>query len=216
MFITGKVYDEDIYDAALVLNRVGKKRHLGVARWDNLLDVYAASGTVTVPVEIGAQIMAEPFYFLYEKIDTQEMLFIRPLKGEQWSIGDVYGFLGLSDFEDFKIGMPIITVEGAADLHTVKQYYKYCLSTNGAKMSVKQQYILSNLTKDVWLGYDNDEAGNTAYSNAKRALLRWGVQSRRLTPLDQYKDWGKMGESEWGRKMLERMMKRFINQYEKK
>jgi len=190
---------------------VAKKRHLGVIRWDQLLDVYAASGTVTIPVEIGVQVMAEPFYFLFEKVGNNEMLFIRPLKGEQWSIGDAYGFLGFSDFTGFKIGMPVITVEGAADLYTLKRYYRYVLSTNGAKMSVKQQYFLSNITKDVWLGYDNDEAGYTAYLQAKRALVRWGVSSKRLMPLDQYKDWGGMGESEWGRKMLSRMMIKFNN-----
>jgi hypothetical protein len=161
-------------------------------------------------VKIGGRLFREPFYFLVEKIGDKERMQIKPVKGDPWSIGDVYGFFGLYDFADYTYNMPILVVEGISDWAVVKQYYKYTLTSLSAWLSHRQAFFLSGLTDILYLGYDLDETGNENSNRNMETLTRFGLRVGKCVP--SQKDWGALYEDTFGRKLLAGQMEDFLRQ----
>ena len=202
-----------IQDALSTLQEVGSRRKLGIERWDNVLDMYPFSGTVVLPVKIAGRVFREPFYFVVEKVNNHESLRIKPVKGDQWSIGDVYGFFGLYDFGDFTFDMPILVVEGISDWAVCKKYYKYVVSSLSAWVGYRQAFFLSNISSSIFLGYDNDETGSENRKRNAKLLTKLGCSVMHQIPPQG--DWGKLVESDFGRMLLDKSMGNFIEKVNK-
>jgi hypothetical protein len=202
--------NKDIREAVNVLKEVGSRRKLGIRRWDNVLDMYPFSGTVVIPVKIGTRVFREPFYFVIEKVNDKESLRIKPVKGDQWSMGDCYGFFGLHAFDDYVLDMPILVVEGLSDWVACRKYYKYVLASLSAWVGYRQAFFLNGLSGNIFLGYDQDKTGATNKERNKELLNRLGSKVGIIHPAQ--KDWGKMFEDEFGSIMLERTMNKFVEQ----
>lgn len=203
-----EVKNDTIRNSLQVLTQVAKKRPLGLKRWDNILKIYEMSGTVTIPVKLDYMTFSEPFYFVFEKLDDKELLYVKPLKGEPWVEGSVYGFFGLSKMENYS-GEPIVCVEGIADWGVWKSYYDYVLCMLGAKLTALQLYMLSRMTDAVWRAYDDDRAGNNISDKSKDRLQLLGLDSFRVKPTK--KDWGAMYEDGFHRKHLDRLMQNTVS-----
>lgn len=182
------------------LNQLSGKDSLGISRWDYVLNSYKYSGTVKLPVRINGIGFSTPFYFIIEKLQAEEMIFIRPIEGEPYRIGDVYGFFGLSTFKGYKKEYPIILVEGIADWAAIKNHYKYVLAVLTSTVSTKQLFFLSNLTSFVVKGFDADAAGLEGAERSESKFKRVGLNSMNL--ICPEKDWGKMLESSYGLEAL--------------
>jgi len=200
--------NEDIREALETLQQVGSRRKLGIPRWDNVLDMYPFSGTVVVPVKLGSRVFREPFYFVVEKVNGHESLRVKPVNGDQWSLGEVYGFFGLHAFGDFVYEMPILIVEGISDWAVCKKYYKYVLASLSAWVGYRQAFFLSGISTNIFLGYDNDETGSTNRNTNKELLNKLGCTVAYHIP--SQKDWGKLFENEFGRVLLDKTMTNFI------
>jgi hypothetical protein len=200
--------NKDIREAVTVIRDVASRRKLGIPRWDNVLDMYPYSGTVVIPVKIGARVFKEPFYFVIEKVNDRESLRIKPVKGDQWSLGDVYGFFGLYDFFDYTLDMPILVVEGLSDWAAVKPYYKYTLSSLSAWVGYRQCFFISGISSNIFLGYDLDETGDKNKNRNSETLNKMGANVGFLQP--PQKDWGHMFESDFGKMLLEKTMLGFM------
>ena len=200
-----------VREAVETISKVASKRHLGIKRWDNVLDTYKFSGSVVIPIKLGTsmRVFRDPFYFIIEKVNDQESVRIKPVEGDQWSIGDVYGFFGLHDFADYKLDMPIFVVEGLSDWAAVKKYYKYTLASLSAWLTARQLYFLSEMSKVVFIGWDLDSTGNENAKISMKKLESLGGIITRYTPAE--KDWGKMIESDFGKELLHRQMIKFID-----
>lgn len=190
---TGVFQNELVRDSIEAINRVGSRKKLGLKRWDNILDVYPFSGTVRVPIKVGYRVFEIPFYFIIEKVNDKESLRVKPIEGDQYQIGDVYGFFGLSGFESYRYGMPIMLTEGTSDWGFCKTRYIYTLTTLTAGVSYKQAFFLSNLTNFVVLGYDNDETG--VKDKSAKLLRSLGVKVLEIHP--PRKDWGAAFDSDY-------------------
>lgn len=200
--------NEDIREALLILQEVGSRRKLGISRWDNVLDTYPFSGTVVLPVKIGNRVFRDPFYFVVEKVNNRESLRIKPVKGDQWSLGEVYGFFGLYDFGDFVYDMPILVVEGISDWAVCKPYYKYTVAALSAWVGYRQAFFLSSISKNIFLGYDNDETGSTNSVRTMDLLKKFGCFPHKNIPAK--KDWGSMFEDPFGKKLVGLAMNNFL------
>lgn len=187
-------------ESLLDINQLSGKDSLGIPRWDFVVNSYRYSGTVKLPVRVNNVVFHTPFYFVIEKLQIEEMIYIRPIEGEPYRLGDVYGFFGLSTFHGYKKDYPIILVEGIADWAAVKNYYKYVLAVLTSNVSTKQLFFLSNLTDFVVNGFDADAAGVKGAETSESKFKRVGLRSMNLLCPD--KDWGKMQESSFGRESL--------------
>lgn len=78
--------------------------------------------------------------------------------------GNFYGLGQLSI--SFKYGDPIILVEGLMDCDVIKQYYPNTMAVLTSGLTKNQTAVLTRLTNNVILMFDNDEAGErgTKYS----------------------------------------------------
>lgn len=199
-----------IIEALGKIEQLGSRNKFGIKRWDNVLDTYPFSGTVVMPVKLGFRLFRDPFYFAIEKVNDKESIRVKPVKGDQWSMGDVYGFFGLHDFKDYVYGMPILIVEGYSDWAVWKKYYRYVLAAGSAWISRRQAYFLSGLTNNAFIGFDLDETGDTNKVKVKKMLnSEFGMNVAFVVP--PKKDWGSMFEDEWACGMLEQIGVQFID-----
>lgn len=202
-----------LYDDVL---SIGSKSHLGVKRWDVVLDDIEESGSCCLPVKIGGKVFDKPFYYVYEKLNDQEAMHIRFEDGsEPFRSDDVYGFYGLSKFVDYSFGQPIFLVEGITDWLAVKSIYPFVLATLTAGISPYQYFMLKHLTGDVILGFDKDIAGNAAFNRVVKKYRK--LEFTFLMPT--MKDYGIMMESEFGMEMLKQAggrLKIIIDRWNKK
>ena len=201
--------DERILEGLTSIAKVAVDRPLGIKRWDLVLATYKASGSVVIPVQVATRVMRDPFYYVHEAINDQGFLFVKPVIGDPYSLGSVYGFFGLSDFKGYKKGTPIVVVEGIADWAVVKQYYQYVLCALTANLTARQLFFLSGLTDKVYLGFDCDSAGVQADRRADVRLGKLGVSVDMLVPFE--KDWGKVWEDSYSRERLDGFMDGFLN-----
>ena len=109
--------------------------------------------------------------------------------------------------------MPILIVEGPSDWGACRNYYKYVLASNSAWIGYRQAYFLSNLSKNIFLGWDADETGSKNRQRAKDILEQFGCNVGFVSP--SKKDWGIMYESEYGRELLDRTMNGFLEMVNK-
>ena len=189
---------------------VGSKGSLGVQRWDVAVSEIETAGVVKIPCDFGKFKFPGKFYYVYEEFGNKKMIFIRMFKGgEPFRLGDVHGFFGLSKFQGFKRGFPVMVVEGIADWVALRSIYPYVLCCFTAGVSLKQTYMLRNLTSHVITAFDRDEAGATA---AKRLIRRAekipGLRVSSVQPNGG--DFGDMLESEWGREQLNSSFERIL------
>ncbi len=76
-----------------------------------------------------------------------------------------YGFY---DFYDYKLGDPIILVEGIKDLYAIKYYYKYALAYMTSQLNSKlYDFLRYNVTSKLYMILDNDKAGRRLLWNEK-------------------------------------------------
>lgn len=203
--------NELIRETLETINMVGSRKKLGIPRWDNILDIYPFSGTVGVPIQVGHRVFSVPFYFLLEKINGQESLRVKPLEGDQYSIGAPYGFFGLHAFEDYQYGLPIMLVEGVSDWGVCKKSYKYTLSTLTASVSQRQAFFISNMTNMVILGYDLDDAG----TNDKSAKLLRSLGVKVLEVHPPRKDWGAAFDSDYSMERTQEVLDSVVEKINK-
>ena len=82
--------------------------------------------------------------------------------------GNFYG-LGQLD-KDFKYGDTIILVEGLMDCDVVKQYYNNTMAVLTSGLTKNQVAVLTRLTNNVILMFDNDDAGRKGTKVSEQAL----------------------------------------------
>lgn len=82
--------------------------------------------------------------------------------------GNFYGLGQLS--QDFKYGDPIILVEGLLDCDVIKQYYPNTMAVLTSGLTRNQTAVLTRLTNQVILMFDNDEAGIKGTKLSENAL----------------------------------------------
>jgi len=194
------------------LKALTTSKSLRIKRWDYVLTQHKDSGTVLFPVKVGDYVLRNPFYFVIEQVNEEQMLYIRYAQSsEPFRIGDCYGFFGLSYFNDFKYDSPIILTEGIADWAVLRTCYPYVLCTLTAGVSSRQRFILRNLTNKLILCYDKDVAG----SRAHKSILRDFKEFRSIILSSPKKDFGELSETSWGMKLLE-SVKRQIEAINKK
>jgi hypothetical protein len=199
--------DPRLADPVAVLSELGRRRGLGVPRWDHVLSRAPFSGSVVHPVRMAGREFREPFYFVMEKVGGREALHVRPVRGEPWRVADVHGFYGFHAFGDFVRGMPILVVEGISDWAVCSRHYPYVLASLTAWIGHRQAYLLSGLTRTVYIGYDLDEAGAGNSEKCAGTLRRYGITPGRcLPPRD---DWGAVWEDPFGRQLIDRQLGKF-------
>lgn len=180
-------------------------------RWNQLIKSYPYSGAIKIPIRYGKKEI-HPCYFVYEEYGQQSSLHFKfvddrdPLRE-----GAVYGFFGFSLFKNYKAGKPIFLVEGLTDWFAVKKFvYPYVLATFFAGISQYQRYILRSLTDKLYVGFDQDEAGNTG-SKQLNKFREFKVKQWR--PLKQ--DYGLMLESDYGIEALRSSHALIFDSYKK-
>lgn len=82
--------------------------------------------------------------------------------------GNFYGLGQLKS--DFKYGDPVILVEGLLDCDVIKQYYPNTMAVLTSGLTKNQTAVLTRLTNNVILMFDNDEAGKTGTIMSERAI----------------------------------------------
>lgn len=82
--------------------------------------------------------------------------------------GNFYG-LGQLD-QNFKYGDPIILVEGLMDCDVIKQYYNNTMAVLTSGLTKNQVAVLTRLTNNVILMFDNDEAGYKGTKLSEQAI----------------------------------------------
>ena len=200
-------------DAARIVNDLGRQRSLGLKRWDRVLELVRYSATVSLPVKIGNKLFDTPFYIVFEKLFREEAYWIKPVKGDPYSYMNVMGFFGLSDFTGFKYGMQIVLTEGISDWAVWKKYYKYTLSTLGAKISRRQMWMLKCLTTRVGVAFDPDAAGMNSWRKYGDRLEREGITPELLMPPDG--DWAEYYDDEFTSRTARILLTRYSNRYNK-
>lgn len=187
-----------------VIEPVAHKGHLGLKRWDMFVDYYPHSGIVSLPMKVGYNEFKIPFYFYVEKVFEEEALFIKPVEGEPYRVGLVWNFFGLHNFGSYRMGWPVIIVEGTSDWRALIEHYPYVLASMTAKISLKQLYFLYGLGADVYVGFDLDDAGTQGFKKYSDRCVKLGMTPRTLTcPAG---DWGKMLENGFQKKLLKQLM----------
>lgn len=212
---TSIIKNEEVREALESISKVATRQRLGIKRWDNVIDRYKFSGTVTIPIKLGKRIrsFSDPFYFVFEKVNDHESLRIRTVDGEQWSSGDVYGFFGLHNFGDFTLDKPILIVEGISDWAAVNEYYKYTVASLSAWLGYRQLFFINGLSRLTFIGWDADATGNTNTKKSLTKLEGLGSIVKRFTPAE--KDWGNMIESDFGKTLLHKQMMGFLEMINK-
>jgi hypothetical protein len=192
------------------ISKVSRDTGFDIKRWNNVLIQTANSGTVLLPIVLGGRLFREPLYWVCEKIGPKELLRVKPVKGEQWGIGDCYGFFGLSEFDKYEYGKPIILVEGISDWAVIRLFYPWVLCTLGAHVTLRQAWFLRGLTEDVSIGFDPDEAGVKNSRSAKLTLATYGIRSSELNcPIS---DWGEYMEcGDWEQSLVDRVIESWLN-----
>lgn len=82
--------------------------------------------------------------------------------------GNFYGLGQLS--QSFKYGDPIILVEGLMDCDVIKQYYPNTMAVLTSGLTKNQTAVLTRLTNNVILMFDNDEAGERGTRFSEQAI----------------------------------------------
>lgn len=82
--------------------------------------------------------------------------------------GNFYGLGQLS--QSFKYGDPIILVEGLMDCDVIKQYYLNTMAVLTSGLTKNQTAVLTRLTNNVILMFDNDEAGERGTRLSEQAI----------------------------------------------
>jgi hypothetical protein len=179
--IISSIKDPRIKEAIITIAQIKlfEKDYLGIKRWDNLLKGFHTSGVVKLPVQVFNRVWRTPFYYFIEGLGNQEMMYIKPIKGEPYRQNDVFGFFGMSGFAKYQPEFPIILVEGPADWATIKQVYPFVLCTLTAGVSQRQIYFLNNITHSpVLTMFDNDEPGADAANKFAKETVRYGMKTQ--------------------------------------
>ena len=116
-------------------------------RWDKVLSLTPYSGFCAVPIKLGYKPLVEPFYWVVEVLNDQASIIVKPVKGEPYRIGEVYGFYGFSNFTDFKLGSPIVVVEGMADWAAIRSIYPL-LPYYIHQLVIRQAILLSEINNE--------------------------------------------------------------------
>lgn len=82
--------------------------------------------------------------------------------------GNFYG-IGQLDVS-FKYGDPIILVEGLLDCDVIKQYYNNTMAVLTSGLTKNQVAVITRLTNNVILMFDNDDAGMKGTKSSLRSL----------------------------------------------
>lgn len=197
-----------IKEALQDIVKLSSKDSLNLKRWDKVLEIYPFSGTVKLPVRVNNVPFVNPFHYVVEKQQSEEMLFIKPVTGEPYRLGEVYGFFGFSDFDGYRRNWPIILVEGISDWAAVKTEYKYVLALLTSSVSSKQLFFLSQLTGFVVKAFDMDDAGERGRKIADKKFESVGISSINL--VCPRNDWGKMIEDEYGIDLMNKTFKNLL------
>jgi hypothetical protein len=98
---------------------------------------------------------------------------------------------GLYDFKDFEFGSstPILLTEGVKDALVLKTLYPYTLSLNTAGLTVNSIQVVSSLSNEFILLYDNDKPGREAAERDMSTLKDLNCKVQNIIPV--YKDVGK-------------------------
>lgn len=101
-------------------------------------------------------------------------LTFRTIEGEKdfltWgnNKGNFYGLGQMNP--NFKFGDPIILVEGLMDCDVIKQYYPNTLAVLTSGLTKNQIAVLTRLTNNVILMFDNDDAGFLGTKYSEKAI----------------------------------------------
>ena len=194
--------DRVISESYDTLLREGGKRPLGIKRWDLLISDLENSGSVKIPMAFGNAHVEGSFYYVLEKVGRQRLVFVRPLQGNRLRFGECFGFYGFSHFQGYRLGNPIVVVEGLADWVVVRKIHPFALVSFHVGLSQYQWHIIRNLTRKLILAFDRDEAGSQSLRQVsdRGSLLK--VKTKPLIPV--LKDFGEYAESSDSAYLIER------------
>lgn len=92
--------------------------------------------------------------------------------------------------EPYRPNLPILIVEGLRDCLLLQQIYPYTLAMQTAGIPSQIKMVLSTLTNNLILGFDEDEAGMKAYNSVKYKTS-FNISKLSYHP---YKDGGTLSE----------------------
>lgn len=117
---------------------------------------------------------------------------------------------GLYDFKDFEFGtsQPIILTEGVKDALVLKTIYPYTISLNTAGLTVNSIQVVSSLSNNFILIYDNDKPGKEASQRDIDLLTELGCKAINIIPT--FKDVGKYIDNPLQLKILYSSIKQYL------
>ena len=97
---------------------------------------------------------------------------------------------GLYDFQNYKFESdPVILTEGVKDALVLKTIYPYTISLNTAGLTASSIQVVSSLSNNFILIYDNDDPGKEAMTRDISLLRDLGCRAQSIIPV--FKDVGK-------------------------
>lgn len=191
-------HDRVISEAFEFLQTDGTKQPMNIEHWDQFIQHYKNSGTVRIPVQFGHWKSDSAFYYVLESVGTKRMVFIKQLTSQPTRFGDCYGFFGFHTFRRYKMGRPIMVVEGIVDWWQARRIYPFVLCCFHVGLSQYQWHILRSLTRKIIVGFDKDEAGASGTRSVVLQAEELGIKTKVLTPAHKdFGDYAKDSDSEY-------------------
>jgi hypothetical protein len=131
-------------------------------------------------------------------------LVVRSLKEKRFSVYGSFPFYGFGMLRpDFKYGDRVVLVEGVLDRDSFLPLFPDVLAVLSSSMSLLQASVLSVLTDNVVLMYDNDTAGNAGVERDRRRLQKSFCKVQHLPQPVGVKDAGTLSELHFAGKGFE-------------
>jgi hypothetical protein len=181
-------HDKVIREAIEFLSTDGTKISMGVPHWDHFIAAHERAGSVRIPVQFGHWQSTSAFYYVWEAVGAKRMVYFRQLTDQPARFGDCYGFFGFHSFASFKLGQPIMVVEGIIDWFVAQRIYPFVLAAFHVGLSAYQWHILRSLTRRIIVGFDRDSAGASGSRGVVAQAKELGMKTKVLVPV--HKDFG--------------------------
>jgi len=195
-------HDRVVREAIEFLTADGTKVPMGVSHWDAFIKAHANAGTVRIPVQFGHWQSTSAFYYVLESVGSKRMVYFRQLTDQPARFGDCYGFFGFHDFAGFRLGTPIMIVEGIVDWWQAKRFYPHVLATFHVGLSQYQWHVLYSMTRKLIVGFDRDSAGATGTRRVVGQAAEMGMKTKVVVPV--HKDFGEYTDAPDAEYLIER------------
>lgn len=173
LFEIGRLITEDSNNPYLHLAYKNKYKHY---RLISSGEVFIKCRNIEIPEFVKSFIQNNNNVLMMANIISGKVvgLTFRTIEGEKdfltWgnNKGNFYGLGQMNP--NFKFGDPIILVEGLMDCDVIKQYYPNTLAVLTSGLTKNQIAVLTRLTNNVILMFDNDDAGVRGTRASEQAI----------------------------------------------